>query len=80
MTMRDGGIDLKLQVTRSQLRELGWLETNDALIFSQYVTAADWVLDVLTKRFQVELTHHLHEVKLPAVRSSVAFSRDQDAA
>ncbi len=49
-----GGIDPKVQVLLYYLRELGWLEKNGAIIFSQYVTTAEWVLDALTKAFPNE--------------------------
>jgi hypothetical protein len=47
-------IDPKVQVILHYLRETGWLDQNGAIIFSQYVTTAEWVLETLCKAFPSE--------------------------
>ncbi|RWK94987.1 MAG: helicase SNF2 [Mesorhizobium sp.] len=47
-------IDPKVQVILHYLREQRWLEQNGAIIFSQYRTTAEWVLDALCKAFPDE--------------------------
>jgi hypothetical protein len=46
--------DPKVQVVLHYLRELHWLERNGAIIFSQYRTTAEWVLEALCKTFPDE--------------------------
>jgi hypothetical protein len=36
------------------MREHNWLETNGAIIFSQYPTTAEWVLEALCSAFPDE--------------------------
>lgn len=48
------GVDPKVQVILHYLREHDWLEKNGAIIFSQYVTTAEWVLGALTEAFPSE--------------------------
>lgn len=47
-------IDPKVQVVLHYLRERRWLETNGAIIFSQYRTTAEWVLEALCAAFPEE--------------------------
>lgn len=47
-------IDPKVQVVLHYLRERNWLETNGAIIFSQYRTTAEWVLEALCEAFPNE--------------------------
>ena len=46
--------DPKVQVVLHYLRERRWLETNGAIIFSQYRTTAEWVLEALCAAFPDE--------------------------
>jgi len=46
--------DPKVQVVLHYLREQHWLERNGAIIFSQYRTTAEWVLEALCKTFPDE--------------------------
>jgi hypothetical protein len=46
--------DPKVQVVLHYLRELHWLERNGAIIFSQYRTTAEWVLEARCKTFPDE--------------------------
>jgi superfamily II DNA or RNA helicase len=48
------GLDPKVQVILHYLRERDWLNTNGAIIFSQYFTTAEWVLEALCKAFPNE--------------------------
>ena len=43
--------DPKVQVILHYLRERHWLEQNGAIIFSQYRTTAEWVLEAVCKAF-----------------------------
>src|SRR5271167_661821 len=47
-------IDPKVQVVLHYLRERRWLEDNGAIIFSQYLTTAEWVLEALCEAFPNE--------------------------
>lgn len=47
-------VDPKVQVILYFLRERQWLEDNGAIIFSQYRTTAEWVLDALCEAFPHE--------------------------
>jgi hypothetical protein len=47
-------IDPKVAVVLHYLRERGWLESNGAIIFSQYRTTAEWVLQALCAAFSAE--------------------------
>lgn len=47
-------VDPKVQVILHYLRQRKWLEQNGAIIFSQYVTTAEWVLEALCKEFPDE--------------------------
>jgi superfamily II DNA or RNA helicase len=47
-------VDPKVQVILHFLRERRWLEDNGAIIFSQYRTTAEWVLDSLGEAFPDE--------------------------
>ncbi|MBY3047332.1 helicase-related protein [Rhizobium leguminosarum] len=47
-------VDPKVQVILHYLRERRWLETNGAIIFSQYRTTAEWVLEALCAAFPDE--------------------------
>lgn len=47
-------VDPKVQVILHFLRERRWLEENGAIIFSQYRTTAEWVLDALCEAFPDE--------------------------
>jgi hypothetical protein len=47
-------VDPKVQVILHFLRERRWLEDNGAIIFSQYRTTAEWVLDSLCNAFPDE--------------------------
>ena len=47
-------IDPKVQIVLHYLRERNWLETNGAIIFSQYRTTAEWVLEALCFAFPEE--------------------------
>ena len=47
-------VDPKVQVILHYLRERNWLETNGAIIFSQYRTTAEWVLEALCAAFPEE--------------------------
>ena len=49
-----GEIDPKVQVVLHYLRDRQWLETNGAIIFSQYLTTAAWVLEALCEAFPNE--------------------------
>jgi hypothetical protein len=49
-----GDIDPKVQVVLHYLRDRQWLETNGAIIFSQYLTTAEWVLEALCQAFPNE--------------------------
>ncbi len=49
-----GDIDPKVQVVLHYLRNRQWLETNGAIIFSQYLTTAEWVLEALCEAFPNE--------------------------
>ena len=49
-----GEIDPKVQVVLHYLRDRQWLEINGAIIFSQYVTTAEWVLEALCEAFPNE--------------------------
>jgi hypothetical protein len=49
-----GDIDPKVQVILHYLRDREWLETNGAIIFSQYLTTAEWVLEALCEAFPDE--------------------------
>jgi hypothetical protein len=46
--------DPKVQVILHYLREQNWLERNGAIIFSQYRTTAEWVLEALCAAFPEE--------------------------
>ena len=46
--------DPKVQVILHYLREQNWLERNGAIIFSQYRTTAEWVLEALCAAFPKE--------------------------
>jgi superfamily II DNA or RNA helicase len=46
--------DPKVQVILHYLRQRNWLETNGAIIFSQYRTTAEWVLEALCAAFPAE--------------------------
>jgi len=46
--------DPKVQVVLHYLRERNWLEENGAIIFSQYRTTAEWVLEALCAVFPDE--------------------------
>ena len=46
--------DPKVAVVLHYLRERGWLERNGAIIFSQYRTTAEWVLQALCAAFPTE--------------------------
>lgn len=48
------GLDPKVQVVLHYLRERRWLEQNGAIIFSQYRTTAEWVLEALCDVFPNE--------------------------
>lgn len=47
-------VDPKVQVILHYLRERRWLELNGAIIFSQYRTTAEWVLEALCAAFPDE--------------------------
>jgi hypothetical protein len=47
-------VDPKVQVVLHYLRERRWLEENGAIIFSQYRTTAQWVLEALCSAFPDE--------------------------
>lgn len=47
-------VDPKVQVILHYLRDRRWLETNGAIIFSQYRTTAEWVLEALCAAFPDE--------------------------
>jgi hypothetical protein len=47
-------IDPKVQVVLHYLRNRGWLDQNGAIIFSQYRTTAEWVLEALCAAFPHE--------------------------
>jgi len=47
-------IDPKVQVILHYLRERDWFESNGAIIFSQYRTTAEWVLEALCAAFPDE--------------------------
>src|SRR5271166_2999423 len=49
-----GDIDPKVQVVLHYLRDRQWLESNGAIIFSQYLTTAEWVLEALCEAFPNE--------------------------
>jgi hypothetical protein len=48
------GTDPKVEVILHYLRERNWLERNGAIIFSQYRTTAEWVLEALCAAFPDE--------------------------
>ena len=48
------GLDPKVQVILAYLRDHDWLNKNGAIIFSQYVTTAEWVLNALVDAFPAE--------------------------
>ncbi|MDA8048912.1 MAG: hypothetical protein M0002_02720 [Rhodospirillales bacterium] len=48
------GMDPKVQVVLHYLRERRWLAENGAIIFSQYRTTAEWVLEALCEAFPDE--------------------------
>lgn len=52
--MAGDGADPKVQVVLHYLRERKWLEENGAIIFSQYRTTAEWVLEALCAAFPDE--------------------------
>ena len=47
-------VDPKVEVILHYLRERNWLERNGAIIFSQYRTTAEWVLEALCAAFPDE--------------------------
>jgi hypothetical protein len=47
-------IDPKVQVVLHYLRDRRWLEDHGAIIFSQYLTTAEWVLEALCEAFPDE--------------------------
>jgi superfamily II DNA or RNA helicase len=47
-------IDPKVKVVLHYLREHQWLEKNGAIIFSQYLTTAEWVAEALCSAFPME--------------------------
>ena len=47
-------IDPKVEVILHYLRDGGWLETNGAIIFSQYRATAEWVAEALCAAFPDE--------------------------
>jgi hypothetical protein len=47
-------IDPKVQVILHYLRDQRWLETDGAIIFSQYLTTAEWVAEALCAVFSAE--------------------------
>ncbi len=47
-------VDPKVQVILHYLRQRDWLKTNGAIIFSQYRTTAEWVLEALCAAFPDE--------------------------
>jgi Helicase conserved C-terminal domain len=47
-------IDPKVEVVLHYLRDGGWLETNGAIIFSQYLATAEWVAEALCAVFPDE--------------------------
>ena len=47
-------VDPKVQVILHYLREQNWLQRNGAIIFSQYRTTAEWVLEALCTAFPNE--------------------------
>ncbi|MDR6632295.1 superfamily II DNA or RNA helicase [Phyllobacterium sp. 1468] len=47
-------VDPKVQVILHYLRERRWLELNGAIIFSQYRTTAEWILEALCAAFPDE--------------------------
>ncbi|MGH7122002.1 MAG: SNF2-related protein, partial [Acetobacteraceae bacterium] len=47
-------VDPKVQVVLHYLRDRSWLPENGAIIFSQYLTTAEWVLDALCAVFPGE--------------------------
>ena len=51
---RGSETDPKVQVVLHYLRDRQWLETNGAIIFSQYLTTAQWVLEALCEAFPNE--------------------------
>ena len=48
------GTDPKVQVILHYLAEEKWLERNGAIIFSQYRTTAEWVLEALCSTYPNE--------------------------
>jgi hypothetical protein len=46
--------DPKVEVVIEYLRDRDWLTTNGAILFSQYLTTADWVAEALTSVFPDE--------------------------
>ena len=65
-------VDPKVQVVLHYLRDRRWLEENGAIIFSQYRTTAEWVLDALCVAFPDE------PVALYAGGSASFVQRGQD--
>jgi superfamily II DNA/RNA helicase len=47
-------IDPKVEVILHYLRDVGWLDTNGAIIFSQYRTTAEWIAEALCEVFPDE--------------------------
>jgi ERCC4-related helicase len=47
-------IDPKVEVILHYLRDNGWLETNGAIIFSQYLATTEWVAEALCAVFPDE--------------------------
>jgi hypothetical protein len=47
-------VDPKVQAILYYLRQRGWLESNGGIIFSQYRTTAEWVLDALCASYPGE--------------------------
>src|SRR5262249_47461883 len=47
-------VDPKVQIVLYYLRDHDWLESNGAIIFSQYRTTAEWVLEALCAAFPDE--------------------------
>jgi hypothetical protein len=47
-------VDPKVQVVLHYLRERQWIEENGTIIFSQYRTTAEWVLEALSAAFPAE--------------------------
>jgi superfamily II DNA or RNA helicase len=47
-------IDPKVEVILHYLRDIGWLDTDGAIIFSQYRTTAEWIAEALCEVFPDE--------------------------